>query len=427
MKRAVVALALALAVAACSATPDASSPDEVAERLEVFTNFRGADAEAFTGVLATFTERTGIQTRHVGTAALAQRLPERIRNGDPPAVALVPQPALIEELARAGHLTALDSDVEDAVSTLLPGAEAIGVVDGTRYGVWFKLSLKSLVWYPADAFDDAGYDVPATFDELLGLSRRIQESETAPWCLGVESFGATGWVGTDWIEDLVLRLHGPEVYDEWVQGDIAFTDERIREAFEVFGTIAFTDGFVLGGPRAALTTPALSAIDPMLEPEPACLMSKQASFQEGELPPGTQIGPDGELDVFVLPPADEEGPPPLLAAGEVAVAFDGSDETRALMAFLADPDAGASWAATGGFTSPHATFDPEIYASSFDAMVGDLAGEADVVRFDGSDQMPTDVGTGTFWAGIIDYLAGVELDVVLEDIQRGYGTEVPAA
>lgn len=411
----IVALTIVLAaLAACSTdAEDVSAPDETVV-LEVFTNYRGAEAEAFREVLAGFTERTGIETRLIGTAAFAARLPERVRDGDPPDVALIPQPALLAELARDDRIAPLDlPEVQD---TLLPGAAAVGIVDGQRYGVWYRLSVKSLVWYPPAAFAEAGYEPPATWFELLGLSQRIERDGVPPWCIGIESFGATGWVGTDWVEDLVLRLHGTEVYDGWAAGRIPFTDDRIRDAFEAFTTVALTEGGVAGGPRAILTTPALDAVLPMLEDPPGCLLSRQASFQVGDLPEGTEVGPEGDLNVFVLPD-DEEGPPPLVAAGEIAAAFNRSPEALELVAYLADPGAGEAWARRGGFTSPHATFDATTYTQSFDRQVAGLVADAEVVRYDASDQMPTEIGTGAFWTGIVDLVSGAPLDRVLTEIE----------
>lgn len=407
--------ALLAGLAACSTTAEDTSAATEPVVLEVFTNHRGAEADAFREVLAAFTDRTGIATRFVGTAAFAARLPERVRDGDLPDVALIPQPALLAELAREDRVAPLDlPGLED---TLLPGVAGVGIVDGQRYGVWFRLTVKSLVWYPPGAFDEAGYELPATWDELLALSRRIERDGTPSWCLGMESFAATGWVGTDWIEDLVLRRHGPQVYDGWAAGRIPFSDARIREAFEDFSTIALTEGRVAGGPRAILTTPALDAVDPMLDEPPGCLLSRQASFQVAEFPAGTEIGPDGDLDVFVLPGEADEGPAPLVAAGEIAAAFNRRPETLQLIEYLAGPAAGEPWARRGGFTSPHATFDASSYAQVFDRQVAALVADAEVVRFDASDQMPTEIGTGAFWTGMIDLVTGVPLDRVLTDIE----------
>lgn len=434
--RRVRALVLALApvlLAACGARVDDAASFEVDTAvLEVFTPYRDADADAFRDVLGAFSERTGIETRHVGSAEFSQRLRERIRDGDPPAVALVPQVSVVEEMARQGRLVVFDDDDlfggNDAAARFVRGADDIGVVDGERVGVWFRLAVKSLVWYPPRAFRDGGYTIPATWSETLALSARMQTDGLTPWCMGMEAFGATGWVGSDWVEDLVLRLHGQDVYDAWAAGEVPFTDERIREAFDAFGDVALAEGRVLGGRRAILSTPALEAIDPMLDDPPSCLLSRQASFQESALPAGTQIGPEGDVDVFPLPQAGEGADaaetqgPPLIAAGDVAVAFDEGDPTRALMAYLADPAAGEIWARQGGFTSPHATFDASSYATAFDRRIATMVTDAAVVRFDASDQMPPAVGTGTFWDGIVDYVAGVPLTIVLEQIQAGYET-----
>lgn len=413
-------LAALLMLGGCaSADEDTASADGPA--VEVFTNYRGTEAAAFRDVLDSFTEATDIAVRHVGTAAFASRLPQRLRDGDPPEVALVPQPALVEELARDDRIVPLDDVVGDLEATMLSGAATIGVVDGVRHGVWFRGAVKSLLWYRPTAFEDGVAPVPDTLDELLSRTGRLAAQDATPWCLGMESFGATGWVGTDWVEDLVLRLHGPEVYDEWVAGTIPFTDPRIEEAFEVFGEVALTEGSVLGGRRAVLGTPVLDAIDPMLDDPPGCRYLRQGSFQEAALPTGTTIAPaEGDVAVAVLPGVGDE-PPPVLASGEIAVAFSDDPATLELLAYLATPDAGAVWAsAHGAFTSPHATLDPDVYVNDFERDLARLVAEAEVVRFDGSDQMPTAVGTGSFWRGIVDYASGAPLPVVLEQIQAGY-------
>jgi alpha-glucoside transport system substrate-binding protein len=414
-------IAIALAATACSSTPTADSNAE--PTLRVFGNHRGADAEAFRTVLDEFTRQTGIETSYVGTAAFATRIQERVRNGDPPDVALFPQPAILTDMARAGYLTALDGDAAAAVEEgYADWAVDLVTVDQEVYGAWFRISLKSLVWYPPQVFAAQGYEVPTTWDELEALTNQMVGDGFTPWCLGMESFGATGWVGTDWVEDLVLRMHGPAVYDQWTSGEIPFTDERIEAAFAEFGKVALQPGQVAGGRRAILSVPALAAINPMFNDPPGCLLTRQASFQEGGLPEDVTIGPEGDVDIFVLPPMDTTTAP-LLASGEVAATFSDSEEAQALVAFLASPQSGVPWAVVGGYNSPHLGFDPAIYGSELERRLDSLLRAADVVRFDGSDLMRPSVGTGTFWSGIIDYVAGEPLDRVLDDIQAGYPDE----
>jgi alpha-glucoside transport system substrate-binding protein len=418
-------LVVALLMAACVEVEVGDPVD--GPSLEVFTNYRGADADAFRTVLDDFAASTGIRVRHVGTAEFAPRIRERVAEGDLPDLALVPQPSLIEQFARDRLLVPLDDVLPaDTGGSYVTGAEGIGMVDGVRYGTWYRLQVKSLVWHPSRVFDGAQYPVPQTWDDLLTVTAAMQRDGSTPWCVGIEAFDATGWMGTDWIEDLVLRLHGADVYDAWAAGDIPFTDPRIRQAFEAFGRVALVDGRVAGGTRAVLSTPVLQAIDPMLEDPRGCLMTKQASFQSTALPDGTVIGPEGDVDVFALPGAEPEDLP-LVAAGEIAATFTDSPDARALAAFLATPASGVLWAREGGFVSPHQTFDPSRYADAFDRRIARLVTDAALVRFDASDQMAPDVGTGTFWQGIIDYIAGVPLPQVLEEIEAGYDADADAA
>jgi alpha-glucoside transport system substrate-binding protein len=408
-------VAALIVLVGCGAPP--IGDDVNADVVDVFTPYVGAEADGFRAVLDEFTVQTGIMTRHVGSADYAARMRSRVRDGDTPDVVLLPQTSLVVELAQDGQLVPLDDAVAGA-DTFLPGVADVGVVDDRRVGVAFRLAVKSLVWYPPAALRATGHPVPETWQELVELSDALAARDVRPWCLGMEAFESSGWVGTDWVEDLMLRMHG--TYDAWATGDLAFTSPQVAAAFQQFGRIALTDRLILGGQRAVLATPALDALLPMLDDPPGCMLSRQASFQEAALPDGTVIGPGGDLDVFVLP-GIEPGPPPLVTSGEIAAAMDDRPDVTALMTFLAQPAAGAAWARVGGYTSPHATFEADAYGTQFDRKVADLVAQADLVRYDASDRMPPAVGTGSFWRGMIDYVSGVPLQTVLFDIERGYG------
>jgi alpha-glucoside transport system substrate-binding protein len=412
-------VAAALALLGCGAPPvgDDVEPDAV----DVFTPYLSTEADGFRAVLAAFTDETGIRTHHVGSADYAARMRQRVRDGDTPDVVLMPQTSLVVELAHDGQLVPLDDGVAD-VDTFLPGVADVGVVDDRRVGVAFRLAVKSLVWYPPTELREAGHTVPETWQELVALGDAIAADGVRPWCLGMEAFDSSGWVGTDWVEDLMLRMHGPQTYDAWATGDLAFTSPQVASAFQQFGRIALTDRLIFGGQRAVLATPALDALLPMLDEPPGCMLSRQASFQEAALPDDTVIGPDGDLDVFVLP-GIEPGPAPLVTSGEIAAALDDRPDVMALIDFLAQPRAGEAWARLGGYTSPHATFAADVYATAFDRTVADLVAQTDLVRYDASDRMPPAVGTGSFWDGMVDYVSGVPLETVLFSIERGYGDQ----
>ena len=129
------------------------------------------------------------------------------------------------------------------------------------------------MWYPVPEFEEAGYTVPRTWDELLALSRQMVADGRHPWCLGIESGAASGWPATDWIEALVLRLGGVELYDQWVAHEIPFDHPVVRQATSMFGEIAFGPGFVNGGVESINDVGFSSASEQMYADPPGCWLS----------------------------------------------------------------------------------------------------------------------------------------------------------
>ncbi len=183
----------------------------------------------------------------------------------------------------------------------------LGEYDGEHYGIPTNINLKSMVWYPKDDFDAAGYEVPETFDDLIALSDQIVADGSTPWCVGFESGGATGWPATDWMEDIMLRTAGPEAYDQWVAHEIPFNDPAVVNAGEVFGEVMFADGYVLGGAENTPTSPFADAPLPMFDDPPGCWLHRQASFIDASFPEDAVAGDD--YDWFPFPPIDQEGTP----------------------------------------------------------------------------------------------------------------------
>ena len=413
--RVFVALAaVAIASASCSSEPSSEPTDSVT----VFGSLRGDEARLFIESMAPFEERTGIDVQYVGAGSAAQEIKQRVQESDLPDVAILPQPSLVAALARDGLLVPLDDETASVVTNnYRTAAVEMGRVDGALYSVWYAAAVKSLVWYRPDVFAEAGYEVPETWSDLMALTARVEADALTPWCLSMESFGASGWVGTDWIEDIVLRSEDPEVYDAWVTGEVSFEDESIKDAFTVFNEIALTPGRVVGGTRRILSTPWQQAGDPMFDDPPGCLLHRQGEANRSILPSGIVVGDD--VDAFVLPAMDE-GPPPILTGGDLAVAFSDRPAVQEFLRYLATPESGEAWAKAGGYTSPHATFDPAIYGDDFDRWTAELLLDAEVVRFDASDMMHPPVGTRSFWDGMMTLVRTGDIEAALAEIQAGY-------
>jgi alpha-glucoside transport system substrate-binding protein len=418
--RRAASLAMCLAAVGSLAACDDSSSSRAVTVVDVFGSLSDADVDAFEASVAPFERRTGIDVRYVGSADFEADLSERLRRGDPPALALLPQPGLLRALVDEGFALPWTGDLADAATgDVDPRLVDLVTVGDQQYGAWYSLNTKSLVWYSPAALSARGVEVPTTWDELTAITDAAIADGVSPWCLGIRDGPVTGWVATDWVEDMVLRFEGTDVYDDWVAHRIPFDDPAIVDAVSRFGAIALDQRSVYRGNRAAVELSITDAARALLSSPSTCLFHRQGSVLPRLLDSSVTYAPDGDLWAFPLPAVDGGGAP-LVVGGTVLVRFDERPEAAELARYLTTAEAAVPRAARGGFVSPLESFPLDSYALPIDAEVARLLRDADVLRFDASDLMPAEVGTGTFWAGMTAYLGGARLTSVLADIDRSW-------
>jgi len=351
--------------------------------------------------LDVFAEETGMTIIYTGSADWETEINVQIAAGNPPDISIFPQPGKLADFARDDLVLELPGDVLDSVSqNWNEAAMGFGLVDGTQFGVPNKNDLKSLVWYKPAVFADNGYDIPETWDALLELTDTMIADDITPWCVGIESGQATGWVFTDWTEDLILRFEGPEVYDQWVTNEVKFADERVVAVFDAIISLWNTPGAVFAGGGSIAATHFASDPAEGLAAED-CAMVRQASFFAGFLPDGAAP----EVDVFYFPSIDENRP--VLGGGTLAGAFQDRPAVWAVMEYFGSAEyANNRQIATlellggegqlSGFNTANLNIDRSLWAP-LEASFIDIMQNAAVFRFDGSDLMPADVGAGSFW------------------------------
>lgn len=375
---------------------------------------------AINATLRAWAEPRGINVTFIGDADWEANINTQVEGGNPPDISIFPQPGKLAEFARDGFIVPLSDDVVDAIQAHWAESYQLdGIVDDVHFGVPVKTDLKSLVWYKPSNFAASGYEVPTTFEELEALTQQMAEAGgAAPWCVGIESGQATGWTYTDWVEEMVLRLHGGDVYDGWVSNEIPFDDPRIVEAMLAVITLwtgetdeeaarqALADRdlprvFAASG-TIAQTNFADSA-DPLVDGQ--CYMHRQASFFSGFFPPGTPFadGSDDAIDVFYFPDINNDAP--ALTAGTLAAAFNDNPATMAVLAYMATADYAENRqreqtrlldGGLSGFLSAAQGQDPSVY-QPLEQNFLDILLNAELARFDASDLMPAAVGAGSFW------------------------------
>ena len=401
-----------LLLGGCNRTSGQDSPTQ---RVVILGSLTGVGQEIVEEALAPLAASGEIEIVYEGTDAFATVLPIRVEGGDPPDIALFPQPGLMADLARAGEMVPLDIDPTILAQAYATDWIELGTVESELYGVWMRADPKSLVWYSPRAFEQAGYSIPTTWDELMALTDQMVSAGQTPWCLGMESGDASGWVGTDWLEDILLRTAGPAVYDQWVAHEIPFNAPPVQQALEQFGDIVRNPDYVYGGTTGVISIPFGDSPTPLFNEPPGCYLHRQASFIADFLP--ETVVPGEDVSVFLLPGTTAE--PPLLTGGLVFGLLKDTPAGREVMDYLATAEPHAIWDSRG-YISPHQGVDLSAYPNDLVRQQAEILRQVSVIRFDGSDLMPATVGTGTFWTGMLDYVGGTTEADVLEAIEKSW-------
>jgi alpha-glucoside transport system substrate-binding protein len=396
-----------------SAAPSASAAggDLAGQSVTVIGTWGGTEQDAFLAMVKPWEQQTGATVKYTGTRDLNTVLTTGVASGVLPDLAGLPGPGQMTQWADS--LVDLGSILDSATyksETAAPLVD-LGTVNGKLVGVFIKTAIKGLIWFDPKTVDLAS-KTPATWDDLQAAISANKSKAKSPWCLGVESGAASGWPGTDWIEDFVLRQAGPDVYNSWWQGKTKWSDPAIKTAFQSFGDIVAQS---FGGGTTVNATNFANAGDPLFKSPPGCLFFHQASFITGL--GGFKTAKAGtDYDFFPFPDVNSQFTGAVEGAGDLFGMFHDTPAARSLMAYLVTAPAQDIWVKLGGAIS--ANKNATDYPDDISKRSAALLGSAKTFVFDASDLMPTAMNNA-FWADIVKYVQHPDqLDSLLADLDK---------
>jgi len=372
--------------------------------VSLFTSVLPPEQQRYEDAWKPFEDCTGIDIVYEGSDQFEAQLPTRIAGGNAPDIAWIPQPGLLAKLvSQGGPVPAPQGVIDNVKKYWNPAWETYGSVDGTLYGSPNSSNMKSFVWYSPKVFAEKGYAIPTTWDELMALSDKMAADGIKPWCGGIESGGATGWPATDWLEQVVLRQSGGDVYDKWISHEIPFSSPEITKAMDTISGWMKNPDWVNGGfgnVQTIATTAFQDAGKPILDGK--CGMLQQASFYAAQwesFMPGAKVAEDGDVFAFFLPQMSGDVPNPVVGGGEFTTAFSDRPEVQAVQTYLSSPEyATARVAEPGGWVSANSGVPLDTYSDAIAALSAKfLTDPSGIFRFDASDLMPAAVGAGAEW------------------------------
>lgn len=363
----------------------------------------GPELDSFMKVKAAWEKATGGIVDWEGTQDLPDALAKRLQAGAPPDIAILPNPGLMQQLAREGALVPINSfiDMQQVSQDYAPAWIELGSYDGDLYAIFYKVSNKATVWYNPKAFAAAGYTVPKTWDDLISLANQMAADGHTPFSIAAPSGPGSGWALTDWISEITLNHCGPDIYDRWITGEIPWTDACIKQSFEMFVEIVQTEGYVLGGSPGILATSDANGVSPLYSDPPRAYMYYLASFAQAfiaSLYP--HLNPGEDYNFFTFPSINPNYAGAVTVGADVVVMINDTPGARSFMAYLTGAQAQEAWIKLGGFTSVNRGVSPDSYLDPVARQVAKALSEARISRFGAGDMLPASLQKA-WWEGML--------------------------
>jgi ABC-type glycerol-3-phosphate transport system substrate-binding protein len=384
---AAVALTAGFATSRSAATP--SSAKAVSGNVSIVGVWTGDEQKSFQAVLDGFKKlnpnvkvsykSTGDNTPTVLSTAVA--------GGNPPDLASVSQPGLVNDFQKKGALKNLDFAKNTLARNYPPDIANIGQIKNHIYGLLIKGANKSTVWYNVAAFKNAGVKAPKTWGDFIKDAAVLKASGIPAYSIG----GADGWTLTDLFENIYLRQAGPTKYDQLSKHQIKWTDASVKKALTTMAQVVGNSGNIAGGTSGALQTDFPTSVSNVFTTSPKAAQVIEGDFVPGVVTSSTKLKPVSGYNVFPFPAIGNtsgyvEG------GGDEIMMFKDSPAARALVQYLATGAAQTIWAKRGGYTAPAKTVPASAYPDAISRTTATAVGHAKAFRFDLSDLQPASFG-----------------------------------
>jgi alpha-glucoside transport system substrate-binding protein len=418
MRKLVMMVALLLAPVLALA---AGKAEKIGGKVTVLGLWGGAELETFNKMVKPFEDRTGVKVEFEASRDLDAVLTTRVAAGNPPDLAVLPNPGKMADLARQGKLVDLAGvlDVGGLKKSYAQGWIDLGSVDGKLVGVFPKADVKGLVWYAPKSLAAAGLSAsPKTFDDLLAQATTAAGKGVTPFAIGIESGAASGWVGTDWIENIFLKTYGPAKYKEWYEGKVPWTSPEVKAAWQTWGRIVGNPKLCYGGSQYVLSTNFGNAFVPLFENPPKAYFHFQATFIQGFMAkqfPTLKAGED--FSFFALPPVKAEFAKSAEIGGDLVGMFKKTPQAAAFVEYLTSVEAQSYWVKGGNGLSPNRMVALSDYPNALSKNAAQILTSAEMTVFDASDMMPSKMNTA-FWSAVVSFVENPgQLDNILAELE----------
>ena len=375
----------------------------------------GNEGAILQAVYKAFTEATGTKVNYTGTQDTNNIVQSRSQAGNPPDIADLSL-GVADGYAKQGKLMDLSKVIGESElktnynQSLLDGAS----VDGKVFGVYQGFS-NFMLWYNPQQY--TGPKDPTSWQQVTDWTDQEAAKSTPVWCIAEESGAGSGFPGAQFIEILFAKKYGPELLKQWGDGQLKWTSPQVKDAWQMFGSIATDDKKVSGGVTGSLAASIATGSNGLVAKPATCQADVWGSWVPGLI--GSAGQPGKNLDFYQVPASNPEYKNTEIFQTTVATAFVDNAKTRAFMKFIESTQAQTLLASADHWTVSNKNVPASTYKSVLLRRAAKTYFGDDVTLATGPNVMANAATSAAFYKGVISYLQNpASLDTVLQTIQK---------
>ena len=266
MKKKAMALVMAAAtaislMAGSLSVSAATDPDTSAEKkIKVLSIWAedSADGKILTGMLDNYTKDVNpnfsYEYEYVSASDLSTKISTLVASNDLPDLFAYSAGVPLRELIQAGKVVNVSEELkamgeEDKVMDSAKSIMTSLSDTDDLYDLPFGMNIEGF-WYNKSVFEDAGVEVPTTWDELLQVCDTLKEKGIQPIATG----GSDKWPTTRIVNAYAYRTMGADAVKKACEGETKFTDDGFVAAAQMVADMADKGYFGEGATTVDNTT-----------------------------------------------------------------------------------------------------------------------------------------------------------------------------
>jgi len=273
-----------------------------------------------------------------------------------------------------------------------------------NYGAFFRLFPNTMIWYSVEKFEAIGSPEFKTYEDILSYTNNYSKDGKSLWCLDIESGASTGWIATNWLEDLILSEYGVEIYDEWTNQNILSSSDEILNSINSIGKLVFTENAIYGTNKRIVRKEFRNNYNNLLNENVDCVFSWGGHYASFYMPQDKKFGKD--YDFFKFPSTNNMNS--MVGIGDVITVLNYSNATQEVFNAIIDESFGQNW-----MNKPDASYIPANKLNQ--NLISNLLTEKEAklikqslnentFRYDASELMERKIGADALWVALTNYI-----------------------